>query len=199
MEGPPKKKRSDRGTENVNVAGIQRFFNRGKQNYVETFKFGKSTANQRIEAWWSFLRKRFLNWWMNYFKDFRDSGFYDGSNPIEYQCLQFCFFPILKDELLEIVSNSNHHRIRPVSNSESPASKPDFLCFIHVGASDGKIKVNNNDVITASLICKKIPVFCSNDSFAQLAILWMRDLGINMPKTVNDAERLYKRLIVVIP
>ena len=99
---------------------------------------------------------------------------------------------------MEVLNNWNHHRIRPVSNKESPADKPDFLYFIHKGTTDGKVRVNNNDVITASSICKKIPTLCCGDNFARLAILWMRDVGMDMPKTVNEAETLYKRLITVI-
>ena len=43
------------------------YFNRGG-NQNNCFLFGRSTSSQRIEVWRSYLRKRCLQWWMNYFK-----------------------------------------------------------------------------------------------------------------------------------
>ena len=42
------------GTENVKVAGIQRFFRRDCNDSLsgsKSFMYGKSSSNQRIEAW----------------------------------------------------------------------------------------------------------------------------------------------------
>ena len=67
----------DNGTENSTVVGIQRFFRRHSTDALsgtESFMYGRSVANQRIEAWWSFLRKSETGWWINFFRDLRDSG-----------------------------------------------------------------------------------------------------------------------------
>ena len=51
--------RSDRGTENVVFAGIQQYFRHNDTDQFagrNSFRYGTSTANQRIEAWWSQLR-----------------------------------------------------------------------------------------------------------------------------------------------
>ena len=69
--------RGDRGTENVNVAAIQRFFRRSSNDDFsgeKSFIYGKSTSNQRIEAWWGRLRQGCADWWIEYFKNLRDSG-----------------------------------------------------------------------------------------------------------------------------
>ena len=53
--------RGDRETENVNVAAIQRFYRRDSEDEFsgeKSFIYGRSTANQRIEAWWGRLRDR---------------------------------------------------------------------------------------------------------------------------------------------
>ena len=71
--------RGDCGTENGNIASIQRFLRRNDTDYFakeKSFMYGKSVANQRIEAWWSFQRQWGINWWINYFKDLRDRGNY---------------------------------------------------------------------------------------------------------------------------
>ena len=57
-KGIPRKIVADRRTENVNIAGSQRFL---RQNYsndssvYRSFQFGKSITNQRIESFWSQL------------------------------------------------------------------------------------------------------------------------------------------------
>ena len=55
----------DNGTENSTVAGIQRFLRRHSTDALsgtESFMYRRSVANQRIEAWWSFLRKSETGW-----------------------------------------------------------------------------------------------------------------------------------------
>ena len=56
--GIPKIIRADYGTENVNVALLQRFFH----NEEQSFLYGKSSSNQRIEAWWGVLRRGCMDW-----------------------------------------------------------------------------------------------------------------------------------------
>lgn len=98
LKGVPKMLRMDKGTENGLMADMQtllRMLNsvdeENGQNYVI---MGKSSANQRIEAYWSKLRKGGGGWWMNYFKDLRDSGVFDDSDPFSVNALSFvsCLF-----------------------------------------------------------------------------------------------------------
>ena len=56
--GIPKIIRAAYGTENVNVALLQRFFH----NEEQSFLYGKSSSNQRIEAWWGVLRRGCMDW-----------------------------------------------------------------------------------------------------------------------------------------
>ena len=64
----------------------------------ESFLEGKSCGNQRIEAWWSKFREGGGGWWMNIFKDLRDTGFYR-DDYLTKECLKFCFVPIIRREL----------------------------------------------------------------------------------------------------
>ena len=77
--------RGDRGVENATVAGIQRFLRRSKSHQNCSFLSRKSIANQRIETWWSYLQKVFLQRWINYFKDLIDEGLFD---PSDKDCLR---------------------------------------------------------------------------------------------------------------
>ncbi|XP_028519094.1 uncharacterized protein LOC110252739 [Exaiptasia diaphana] len=94
VDGVPRVIRGDCGSENFYIAAIQRYLRKDHQDSmagVKSFLYSKSTANQRIEAWWSTLRKTNTNWWINYFKDMRDRGMYNSGDLIQSNCLQFCF------------------------------------------------------------------------------------------------------------
>ena len=91
--------RSDRGSENTVIGGIQMYL---RQNHRDNFsgekssRYGSSINNQRIESRWSFFRKRKSNWWINLFKDFSDESFYDPSNDYQRMCLFFSFHGLLQ-------------------------------------------------------------------------------------------------------
>ncbi len=55
--------------------------------------------NQRIEAFWGMLRRGCVNWWINFFKDLRDSGLFCDSDDIQVECLKFCFTSMIRDKL----------------------------------------------------------------------------------------------------
>ena len=76
--------RADMGTENVNVEAMQRFFRRSSEDdFARCFMYGRSTSNQRIEAWWGLLRKGCTDWWIRFFKDLRDVGLFDDDDVIQ--------------------------------------------------------------------------------------------------------------------
>lgn len=91
--------------------------------------FGRSTANQWIEAWWSILRRSVTNWWMNLFKDLRDLNFYNDGCLIQVQCLKYCFMEVIQSDLNTFMTQWNCHQIRQQRNSELPAGKPDVIYF----------------------------------------------------------------------
>ena len=135
----PRCVRSDRGTENVVVCGMQRFFRRGFNDESagkKGFRYGPSTQNQRVESYWSLFRRNHCNWWINFFKDLCDEDVYDRSIPHQVECLRFCFTGILQEELDQTRELWNNHRIRNVRNSECPPGRPDVLYFtpqLHIG------------------------------------------------------------------
>ena len=92
--------RSDRGSENVILAGIQQYFRHNDADQFagrNSFRYGTSTANQRIEAWWSQFRRHRANWWINFFKDMTALGIFDASNEIHLQCIRFYFYQFCKE------------------------------------------------------------------------------------------------------
>lgn len=105
--------RSDRGTENVNVATIQEFL--GAKHF-----YGTSQNNQRIEALWSILLYRGgLQRWREHFQEAVAHGQFNGSD-IEIACVRYCYMDLLQRQLNDFVNYWNAHSIRGVG-------KPDIL------------------------------------------------------------------------
>ena len=90
--------RGDRGSENIVVAGMRYFRGEHQDSMSEhsSFLFGRPTNNQRIESWWSILKKQNSAWWINFFKDLQDEGLFDPSLNHHKECMKFCFSGILK-------------------------------------------------------------------------------------------------------
>jgi hypothetical protein len=107
--------RTDRGTENTLMAAMQCFFRRSHGDDHESLKahvYGPSTSNQRIEAWWSYLRKSWTTWWMNFFSQMVERGELDTSDDLQNICLWFCFNKLLQHGLDQVRLSWNTHYIR---------------------------------------------------------------------------------------
>lgn len=145
--------RADRGTENIVVAGLQRYFRRhfnNVNNNDKYFLFSPPTQNQRIESWWSILKQMWSTWWINFFKDFIEEGL-DLSLHHHLHCLRFCFTRLLQKELDRLVQFWNNHHMRQVRHSSSPAGRPNILFFAPQlsNGMDYKFPVNDEDLALA--------------------------------------------------
>ncbi len=69
--GCPEKVRTDNGIENGTIAIMQCLF----RDDINAHSYGKSTANQRIEGWWSYLHRNRSTWWINLFTLLRQKNF----------------------------------------------------------------------------------------------------------------------------
>ena len=101
----PRPVRSDRGSENTILGGIQKYLRREHNDAVagdEIFRYGPFVSNQRIESWWYFFKKSRSSWWMTYFKDLIDEGIYDPTINYQKMCLHLTFSGLLQQELDEI-------------------------------------------------------------------------------------------------
>ena len=94
----PRKVRGDRGTENCHIAAMQRFLRRNHTDSLagdRSFVYGKSIANQRIEAWWGVLRKECSQYWMNLLSSLKDDGNFSG-DKFDKNLVQFCFMNLIQ-------------------------------------------------------------------------------------------------------
>ena len=127
-QGYPTMVRTDRGTENTLMATMQCFLRRSHSDDHASLKahaYGPSTSNQRIEAWWSHLRKSWTTWWMNFFSQMVERGELDTSDDLQKNCLWFCFNKLLQQGLDQVRTSWNTHYIR-ISRYNTQAGVPDF-------------------------------------------------------------------------
>ena len=98
--GCPRIMRSDMGTENGHVEEMHRFLRRnGTDTQSQNcFFYGRSTANQRIEFWWSILRKESSQFWINLFHQLKNDGDFT-CNQLDKSILQFCFLNMLQVDI----------------------------------------------------------------------------------------------------
>ena len=125
--------RCDMGTENAHLSYLQPYFTRNSDGPFagdNSFVYGKSTSNQRIEAWWSILRKQCLDFWISLFKDMRDSGLLHTHNEQHLNSLRFSFLDLLRHDLERMVLEWNQHCIDAKPNAEGPRGKPNVLYYL---------------------------------------------------------------------
>ncbi len=132
--------KADRGTENSLLNGIHPTL-RDKHNDSlpgpKSFMYGRSTVNQRIEAFWGQLKKRFAKYYINYFKDMIDEGIFDNMSYLHIDCLKFCLMEIIQRKLDTITKEWNLHYIRKQSESDVPHGKPDITYnFTHLYSTE---------------------------------------------------------------
>ena len=173
----PRFVRGDRGTENVRN-------HTDSQSKDRSFIYGHSTANQRIESWWSQLFKSMTSWWITFFKDMVVNGLFDIFLNLHLQCLRFCFFGVLQHELDEIKSPWNSHRIRHIKNSNSPDGRPDVLYFTpeDLGVTDCKFPLDSHDVNLAMDYCETQSLFGCSADFLELSRIIMQEKNLTVPK-----------------
>ncbi|CAB4012657.1 Hypothetical predicted protein [Paramuricea clavata] len=107
--GCPTILRTDNGTENVIMAAMQSYFRcNGDDEYAGEIahRYGTSPSNQRIECWWSYLRKNRSNWWINFLKDLVEA-----------------------EDLSSVQLHWNSHYIRK-SRFDTISGRPDELYFL---------------------------------------------------------------------
>ena len=116
---------TDCGTENRILAGIQCSFLMSQ----DAHRYGSSQSNQRIENWWSHLRKGFTSWVIEFFKDLVNDRILLLGNHIHLECSWFVFSPLLQKELEEFCYYWNSHFIRR-SRHDSVSGIPDVLFYL---------------------------------------------------------------------
>lgn len=191
--------RTDRGTENGIMATAQCFLRRNHPDSlseVKAHRYGSSHSNQRIEAWWTMLRKSWSSWWINFFKDLVARGVLDTSNELHRQCLWFCFSPIMKMALNEIKESWNCHYVRKSRHHTVPGI-PNQLFFLpeSVGGEDYQKVYDERDLQEAE---NSVNIPAENNCLYQDYFSYSAGvLELQPSQNWRDALSMYERLLEV--
>ena len=88
----------------------------------------------------------------------------------------------------------NNHRIRPSKNSECPVGRPDVLFFTNDNDNLLNKNISSEDVLISRRYCKSDSLFGCQQECAELALTYMNEEGLHMPKDYSEAEHLYMYL-----
>lgn len=198
--GAPRIVRSDCGTENVNIAFMQPYLRHNHGDCFAgalSFRYGKSVTNQRIEAWWSQLKKWCTQWWHELFKNMEHEGFFDGTYGVHVDCLRFAFMELVQQDLNRVVTEWNSHFLR--SSRRFPGGHPNELYFLPElhGTEDYLLAVSNGDIAVANEYVEE-PAPPASLEFLQLAEFLLRERALQMPSSIEEAIKLYLTLVDII-
>ena len=189
----PKIVRSDRGNENSLLSGIQPYLRHNHNDSLagdKSFMYGRSTANQRIEAFWGQLRKSSIQFWMNFFKDMIDEGIYDNSNDIHIDCIRYCFMDLIQNVLGKTCFEWNHHRIRK-QNNEVNTGMPELLYTIpeRFDAENCGLVIDRDEIeICKNLYCDE---FLNHQNPVFIELIENLLPNVTQPKNAEEAKALF--------
>ena len=92
----------------------------------------------------------------------------------------------------------NIHRIRPFRNSDSPAGRPDVLCFLPEleEAKDYSTPAPSDEIdLAKEVCCDQLNEQPAPREFLELAHLIMNEEDLSMPADAEEAVRLYIDLV----
>ena len=129
--------KTDCGSENGDIVAVHCFLTGSKLPY----RYGALCSNQRIENWWSHLKRWFSAWVIDYFKQLVHDGIYVPGNVAHMECICFGYANFLQCKLDIVKNEFNLHTIRctkgcQVSGIPSHlyySMKPIWLMYYHKG------------------------------------------------------------------
>ncbi|VDI80797.1 Hypothetical predicted protein [Mytilus galloprovincialis] len=186
--GYPYHMRGDMGTGNGTVAAMQNFLSRNER---DSFIYGKSTLNTRIESWWAILRKQCTGKWIKEMKDLRDTGNFTG-NKLDVNLVQFCCMKLLQAELDETALVWDMHRIRR-SRSNLPDDRPIALYLLPElwASADYVQSISDDELEICKSECAHDDLFPCEEELFELGCLYMRANQVDPPTNINECKALY--------
>ena len=195
--------RCDRGTENVHLEKMQKFWRRNGTDMfagVNSFLYGRSTANQRIEAFWAVLRRQCTNFWMNMFSDMVQVGLFDVSDKVHIECARFCFMGLLRKELNAMFDYWNSHYIYANKRKGQISGKPDKMYFLpkEYNTDCYGCEYNEGEVnpVIAELEVDEGNPFDVHPDFVELVNILIPSW--TSPNTVREAQELFVRILQAV-
>ena len=196
LSGCPMLVRTDCGTENGTIAAMQSSFRANGEDIFAGEKshiYGSSHSNQRIEAWWSFLRRNRSGYWIDFFKDLVAETTLLLGNTLHMECLWFCFSWLIQKDLDNVKDHCNSHYIRK-SRYDTVSGTPDILYFLpeYNRKEDCLCPVDSEEVEEMKTYCEiengQSSIYI--DYFEYV----MNELELQSPRNENEALDLFLQL-----
>ena len=203
INGVPCIVRADRGTENSIIHDIQHALRIDHNDSLQhaSFMYGRSTSNQRIERWWRHLTDCSVSFWKQLFKDLREIGEFDNSDPVHVETLRFCFTGLIQRDFDLVVQEWNQHSIRCQHKEESPYGKPDLMYYLpeFYDCEEQKMPLLHSRQDIAEVersFCREYPPFGCCPEFIDVLNGFVGNVNnLALPENVQDAVELYEILI----
>lgn len=192
----PTRVRTDKATENVNIAKIQRALRYEHDDEfagMKSFYWSKSVHNQRIESYWRQLINHCTAFWMKYQKILVEKEILDLDNDLHIQIFKYCFGDLLQYDLDRTRREWNNHRIRKQPNRNVVSGEPNYLHFCpeKVGAVNCSKPFEERDIdylLRDPELCVEAELYCpATKTFMEL----ITPEHMLNPTTIEEAENLY--------
>lgn len=185
MNHAPRKLRTDCGTENGIAAAMQSLFHQDEQAHL----YGKSTANQRIEALWSKMRPS-IQGWIDFFKDLVERGVFSQGNIRQTHVMRFVFRSLIKNTLQGFLNYWNTHHVRKSAQCEGGV--PNILFYTR---DTFGVEVLQADIVQAQQLCVETPSVTGDQDIDNYFQHVMDELQLRMPETKQQGLVLYQQLL----
>ncbi|XP_033747511.1 uncharacterized protein LOC117332637 isoform X2 [Pecten maximus] len=130
LKGCPMVLQADPGTESGIMGSLQCLFRHTSNasfSGIRSYRVVRSIFNQRIEAWWSVMRRQQCEWWISFFKDLVEFGGLHKGTINEMHCIRYCFMPLLQMDLDHLMDRWNNHYISHSRQAACPGGRPAVL------------------------------------------------------------------------
>ena len=143
--------RADKGTEATIMENMQialRYNHEDEFAGQNSFHRGKSPSNQRIESYWRQFRQHLCDFYIGLFKRMEYDNLIDINNPVQIECLRYCFGHLIKEEVALTRKEWNEHRIRKQNARDILGGIPNELFHMpqKFDAIDHKKEVCKDDI-----------------------------------------------------
>lgn len=143
--------RCDKGTENVQVEALQiafRHLHNDEFAAEKSFIVGKSTHNQRIEAFWVHIQRLCTAHYMDLFKELQEQNVLNITNKLQLECLRYSFGPLIRYDVYRAADEWNNHKVREQKSKDILGGKPNILYELpqNYGAYDRSKTVDDRHV-----------------------------------------------------
>ncbi|XP_019859117.1 PREDICTED: uncharacterized protein LOC109587312 [Amphimedon queenslandica] len=194
LSGCPRFLRTDLGTENSTIAFLQPLMQH--QLNISGHIYGRSTMNQRIESFWSLLRKQYSEWWINFFKEITMQGCFNTSYNYHIDTARYALAPLIQKQLDTFKSEWNLHYVRKPSMAEAPGGIPNVLYdFPQLkGVDNYACSIPDQTIRSLKDQFTTVPSIV-NENYKNLADALVRQYHLPEPLNLTNALELFFSLL----